>query len=157
MDFNYQYEIYDTSKLRDYMVLSNSREWYRTEVGIDIREGIATNGLSSTLMDVSILNKISMSIFSTPITIEDGEFKFFPPLTGGGDIGELEKAIPIGKVLKGMDYNIPNDITFPSTTIFRITKKNIEFSYLSDALLPSIENIAYTLMIIFIAKNLLET
>lgn len=155
MEFKYQYEVYDTSELRDYMTLSKSRDWYRTEIGIDIREGIDSQGLSSTLMDVNILNKISMSIFSSPITIENGELTFYPPLNGGGDIGAIEKTIPIGKIIKGVNSNIPKGISFPSATIFRITNKKIEFSFLSDALLPSIENIAYTLMVIFIARNLI--
>jgi len=145
---------YDMSDVWDYEVITKGNTWMDLDIEKEIISTIGNVGFYNAVNSLSLWNKISVSMFSTPVVLDAGEVNFLVPNTSGYLQEESEFMSSVGEAISAFKRKGFEKSLFPSSTIFNVSKKEISGLEISPSLYPLKSNIAYNLIVLFLILNI---
>jgi hypothetical protein len=145
---------YDMSNIWEYEVLARGNAWMDLDTEKELLFLIDSQGFYGAINAPSIWNKISTKMFATPVVVHDGVINFMIPNTNN----YLEESSifmsAVGEAIAAFHKKDFERSSFPSTTIFNVTKTGINGLDVSESLEPLKTNIAYNLIVLFLVLNI---
>jgi hypothetical protein len=142
------------SNIWEYEVLARGNTWMDLDTEKELLFLIDSLGFYEAINSPSIWNKISTKMFATPVVIQDGIVNFMIPNTNNYLDEESAFMSSVGEAISAFHKRDLECSSFPSTTIFNVTRKGISGLKISESLEPLKTNIAYNLIVLFLVLNI---